>query len=316
MITDLSSLPLCFGKTGWPWTEETPMAPETMVDGSAWPRVSIVTPSYNQGKFIEETIRSVLLQGYPNLDYIIIDGGSTDNSVEIIEKYKPWLTYWVSEKDRGQSHAINKGFRRATGELAGWLNSDDIYFPGALQSVAIHWTAIGSTNSLITGTKLKGNSSLDIITRLQQSPFTIPHLLERSILEQPATFFPLILFEKVGGIDERYHNSLDYDLWLRMTRLGAGLSFINVDLAITRIHSLTKSTRFQRRAVYEALQSLWKNYGVLPDPWLKKLITALVVPQEIKFELIRRFFYGIRNVLYELSRFILGRFHLPKKYAK
>ena len=87
------------------------------------------TPSYNQGQFIEETIRSVLLQGYPDLEYIIIDGGSTDHSVEIIRKYEPWLTYWVSERDRGQSHAINKGFCRSTGVLLGWLNSDDVLLP-------------------------------------------------------------------------------------------------------------------------------------------------------------------------------------------
>src|SRR5262249_19241824 len=93
------------------------------------------TPSFNQGQFLEETIRSVLLQGYPNLEYLIIDGGSTDRSVEIIKKYEPWLAYWVSEPDRGQSHAINKGFKRATGEILAWLNSDDIYLPCTLIKV-------------------------------------------------------------------------------------------------------------------------------------------------------------------------------------
>jgi glycosyltransferase involved in cell wall biosynthesis len=125
------------GKTGWPWTVETPPLLPDRPDGCPWPRISIVTPSYNQGQFIEETIRSVLLQGYPDLEYIIIDGGSTDNSVEIIAKYEFRLAYWVSEKDRGQSHAINRGFCRSTGCLLGWLNSDDVLLPNALVTVAM-----------------------------------------------------------------------------------------------------------------------------------------------------------------------------------
>src|SRR4030042_6265175 len=112
------------GKTGWPWTEESPQLHNTMPDGSPWPKISIVTPSFNQGQFIEETIRSVLLQGYSDLEYIIIDGGSKDDSIELIRKYEKWLTYWVSEPDHGQSHAINKGFRKASGEIVAWLNSD------------------------------------------------------------------------------------------------------------------------------------------------------------------------------------------------
>ena len=123
-------------KTGWPWTEQTEPLPPRMPDGSEWPRISIVTPSYNQGEFIEETIRSVLLQGYPNLEYIIIDGGSKDNSIELIKKYEKYLAYLVSEPDKGQSHAINKGFRRATGVLVGWQNSDDFYHSGAFEAAA------------------------------------------------------------------------------------------------------------------------------------------------------------------------------------
>src|SRR5688572_24844846 len=123
-------------KTGWPWTEESPQLPDTMPNGQPWPKITIVTPSYNQGQFLEETIRSVLLQGYPNLEYIIMDGGSTDGSVDIIRKYEPYIAYWVSTTDRGQSHAINKGFSLATGHLMGWLNSDDVYAPNALMSIA------------------------------------------------------------------------------------------------------------------------------------------------------------------------------------
>ncbi len=123
-------------KTGWPWTEETPQLSDTMPDGLPWPKISIVTPSFNQGQFIEETIRSVLLQGYPNLEYIIIDGGSTDEAVDIIKKYERWLTYWVSETDRGQSHAINKGFNISKGEITAWINSDDFYLHGAFGKIS------------------------------------------------------------------------------------------------------------------------------------------------------------------------------------
>src|SRR4051812_31180515 len=115
------------GAAGWPWTEES-----SGLEEGPWPRVSIVTPSYMQGDFLEETIRSVLLQGYPDLEYFIIDGGSTDRSVEIIRRYEPWLAGWVSEKDAGQPAAVNKGWNRASGDILAYINSDDWYYPGAL----------------------------------------------------------------------------------------------------------------------------------------------------------------------------------------
>jgi glycosyltransferase involved in cell wall biosynthesis len=123
-------------KTGWPWTEESEYLSPLHPDGNGWPRISIITPSYNQGEFIEETIRSIILQNYPNLEYIIIDGGSSDNSAEIIRKYEEWIAYWVSERDRSQSHAINKGFDRCTGELVNWICSDDLLCKNALNQFA------------------------------------------------------------------------------------------------------------------------------------------------------------------------------------
>ncbi|MFB8790202.1 MAG: glycosyltransferase family 2 protein [Potamolinea sp.] len=123
------------GKSGWPWTIQHKVLSEKMPDGSEWPRLSIVTPSYNQGKFLEATIRSVLLQGYPNLEYIIIDGGSTDHSLEIIKKYEKYLFYWHSQKDRGQGDAINQGLEKSTGEILGWINSDDVYVQGTFSKI-------------------------------------------------------------------------------------------------------------------------------------------------------------------------------------
>ena len=125
------------GRTGWPWTEETSSDRYATLPASGqWPKLSIVCPSFRQGGFIEETLRSVLLQNYPALEFIVIDGGSNDETVPILKKYAPWLAHWESEPDRGQSHALNKGFTRATGDLFGWINSDDYYQPGALAAIA------------------------------------------------------------------------------------------------------------------------------------------------------------------------------------
>src|SRR4051794_28341061 len=134
-MNSLSLPPPPEGKTGWPWTNESGTGVSTFEKKEEWPRISIVTPSYNQGGYLEETIRSILLQGYPNLEYLVIDGGSSDESVDVIKKYERHLTYWESAKDRGQSDALNRGFKRATGEWVGWVNSDDLYLPNALATL-------------------------------------------------------------------------------------------------------------------------------------------------------------------------------------
>lgn len=311
------SIPACItqfpdDRFGWPWIDAPPFIPHTLSEGTPWPKISIVTPSCNQAQFLEEAIRSVLLQGYPNLEYIVIDGGSTDGSVEIIKKYEPWLTYWVSEKDQGQAFAINKGFSKATGEITSWLSSDDIYLPGAFFYVAEIWINYKNSSTLITGSKLKGNATLEEITREEQSPYTIQHLLEKCNLEQPATFFPLELFQRVGGIDEKYFMALDYDLWLRMTRAGANLIFTGQDYAITRTHPTAKSRNFQQISIAESLKTVWNNYHVISSTWLKKYITYLIVPQKIKSDSIQKYFYIIRNVLYSFTMTVVEMLHFDR----
>jgi glycosyltransferase involved in cell wall biosynthesis len=212
------------GKTGWPWTEESEQLPETMLalsgaegpSGEPWPRVSIVTPSYNQGQFIEETIRSVLLQGYPDLEYIIIDGGSTDGSVEIIRKYEPWLAYWVSEKDSGQSDAINKGFARATGEFVAWLNSDDWYQPDVFASRATYLTQ-HSEVVLVYGDCNHVDEDGKVMWITYGSSCTAFDLaMEGNKFAQPSVFMRTSMLHKVGGLSLKLCYVMDYDLWVRM----------------------------------------------------------------------------------------------------
>ncbi len=229
-------------KTGWPWAEETLQASSTMEKGNPWPKISIVTPSFNQGKFIEETIRSVLLQGYPNLEYIIIDGGSTDNSIEIIKNYEPWIAYWESEPDKGQSHAINKGFAKATGEIYGWLNSDDFFLSGGLCAIAQF------ANNKPEAIAWVG-ACYDIDKDGKEIRLNIPKIGGKKALAdwsqgaffpQPGCLFKAEAFHRIGGLNESLFYVLDVELWMRLADIGKFANFEQA-IAVSRLHEEAKT---------------------------------------------------------------------------
>jgi GT2 family glycosyltransferase len=234
-VNDLPSPPP--GKTGWPWTEET--APRPSPAGQLWPKISIVTPSFNQGPFLEETIRSVLLQGYQDLEYIIIDGGSSDESVEIIRKYGSWLAYWISESDRGQSHAINKGWEKATGEIWAWLNSDDVYLRNALNRIAQAFAGEPQLK-MIYGDSVIIDNQDQVHGHLRARDFSLEELLETNFIPQPSTFLKASALAEVGGLNESLHLCMDYSLWLQVAQQG-DVSYIGKTLSAMRLHPESKT---------------------------------------------------------------------------
>ena len=209
------------GKTGWPWTEESARLPDTAPDGAPWPRISIVTPSYNQGQFIEETIRSVLLQGYPDLDYIIIDGGSTDKSVDIIRKYERRLAYWVSERDRGQAHALNKGFRRASGDILGYLNSDDLYAKGILGDLAAAFCSSKRQAGFWIAYPVRHFGACESTVNLPEPQRGLKDwIYKKANLHQPGVFWSRSMLSEAGGFDTSYAYAFDRKLFMSFLAKG------------------------------------------------------------------------------------------------
>ena len=231
------------GEEGWPWTEESPRLPQVMPGGQPWPRITVVTPSYNQGQFIEETIRSVLLQGYPNLQYLIMDGGSTDASVAIIRKYAPYISAWVSKPDGGQADAIAAGFEQATGEILAWLCSDDLYLPGALTWIAKRFTAHPNTDLICGETRLdQGRGWEDWMgMRYRNSVPTRRKLVAfGQCVRQPGCFWRADAYRRTRGVDRSLQFCMDYDILLELCRVGKARYF-DYEIAWMRSHAASKS---------------------------------------------------------------------------
>lgn len=256
------------GRTGWPWTEGGTQVPEAIPAGSSWPRVSIVTPSFNQGPFIEETIRSVLLQGYPNLEYIIMDGGSSDDSVDIIRKYEDHLDHWTSEPDRGQADAINKGLCRATGDILGWLNSDDTLEPDTVTR-AVAYLASTPEVDVVYGTAFHIDSQSNLIASRAPKAFQdfgLHSILDECKVTQPGAFWRRRIQERVGLLDETLHYVLDYELWVRMALAGGQFRYLaGRPVANFRLSERSKTASQLDRSGMEKLQVLDR---LLDDPAL------------------------------------------------
>ena len=218
---------------------------------AAVPRVSIITPSFNQAAFLEETIQSVLSQDYPNLEYWIIDGGSTDGSVEIIQKYADRLAGWVSEKDHGQAEAINKGFARATGDIVAWINSDDYYLPGAI-AAAVAVLQARPECSLAFSDVLSVDGSGQAFNVMTFGPWGLDELMQFNIIAQPGVFMRRSALEQAGYLDESYRYMLDHHLWLRVAQAGP-LAYVPERWAAARFHAAAKNVAqaagFGREAV-------------------------------------------------------------------
>lgn len=223
---------------------------------TAAPRISIITPSFNQGAYLEETIRSVLDQNYTNLEFIIIDGGSTDDSVEIIRRYEKHLAYWVSEKDSGQCDAINKGLRRSTGDIWAYLNSDDYYVPGAFEAVAkaflenpeAQWVTgsgryvdqSGAPLRLLAPTPVAG--PVEAMIRWEGPPYPVS--------VQVANFMRRGVLAKYGYFDESLHYCMDFDYSLRLVCDGVSPIILPMVLANARLHEQSKTVAFGRNGAF------------------------------------------------------------------
>ena len=297
------------GKTGWPWDKE--VDPDIYGSAERLPKISIITPSFNQGKFIEKTIRSVLLQNYPNVEYLIFDGGSTDETIKIINKYSNWITYWTSEKDNGQTDAINKGIAKCSGTIFNWLNSDDFYSEDCFKILIDNFEP--DKTKMLAGDYrifLEDGTEEDklIDFRLQQ---TIEETLAIVLINQPSCFFSLDSIKSLGELNVNLHYVMDQDIWKRFlfTYGQDDVKYVNKLLANFRIHSESKTYQFEFAKEYNMIfVSIARKCGMpLQAEFLEKFHGIQDSGQyEFKFNFDEKSVEtgkgAINNVLYQIAR--------------
>jgi glycosyltransferase involved in cell wall biosynthesis len=230
------------------------------------PLVSVLTPSFNQGRFIERTLESVAIQAGAKIEHLIFDGGSTDDTVEILRRRVPPV-YWVSRKDKGQTDAVNQGILASSGEIIGWLNSDDVYYPGTIERVVKF---------------LNGNPQVDVVYGMADhidtadvifeayptEPWDFERLKETCFISQPAVFFRRRVVDEYGLLDERLDYCMDYEFWLRLGESGARFAYLKEKLAGSRMYADNKTSRARIEVCEEILAMLREKFKRVPDKWL------------------------------------------------
>jgi glycosyltransferase involved in cell wall biosynthesis len=236
--------------------------------------IAIVTPSFNQGKYIRRTIESVLAQGVQNLEYIVIDGGSTDETLEVLRSFDSKLR-WIAEPDRGTADAINKGFRFVEGEILGWLNSDDIYYEDALVTIQ-EFFELNPHVDVVYGDADHIDENGSFIEKYPTEPWSWVRLHELCFISQPAAFFRRRVIQNFGALNTRYPHCVDYELWIRCAKAGAKFQHLPKTLAATRLHPDAKTVA-KRLACHEDINNILRDHlGRVPQRWVLNYAYAAV----------------------------------------
>lgn len=282
---------------------------------SSLPKITVVTPSFNQGQFIEHTILSILEQRYPHLEYIVMDGGSTDGTVDILRKYERHLNFWSSQPDKGQADAINKGFARASGDILAWLNSDDVYEKGVLRQVADLFEQLPDVDVLSGRCRLWYGDSRDLL--VGASPLrSLGDFLKidsnwrrKILLVQPEVFFRRKAFNSVGGLRSELHYCFDQCLWMDMAKSGCTFASVDRHWANLRMHEgqktqdLTAAHAELSRVAWDQLRENWKRLAdplAIADDIFSAIEHLLTKEREISRKL-------TQSTSYRLGRFVTKR---------